>query len=71
LLVGLLGVFGKKNKMAKKGPRQLIALICSVCGRQNYITEKNKTNTPEKLVLRKYCKRCRKVTEHKETSKLK
>jgi large subunit ribosomal protein L33 len=57
--------------MAKKGPRQLIALICSVCKSQNYITEKNKINTPEKLVLKKFCRRCRKVTEHKESSKLK
>ena len=57
--------------MAKKGPRQIIALICTVCKSQNYISEKNKTNKPEKLVLKKYCKKCRKVTEHKETSKLK
>ena len=57
--------------MAKKGPRDIIALVCSVCKSQNYITEKNKTNQPEKLVLKKYCKKCRKTTEHKETSKLK
>ncbi|MGB9706892.1 MAG: 50S ribosomal protein L33 [Microgenomates group bacterium] len=57
--------------MAKKGPRQIIALICTACKSQNYITEKNKTNTPEKLVLPKYCKKCRKVTAHEETSKLK
>jgi large subunit ribosomal protein L33 len=57
--------------MAKKGPRQIIALVCSVCKNQNYITERNKINRPEKLVLKKYCKWCRKVTEHKETSKLK
>lgn len=57
--------------MAKQGQRQLIALICSVCHSQNYVTEKNKTNTPDKLALKKYCRFCRKVTEHKETSKLK
>jgi len=57
--------------MAKKGARQLIALVCSVCKSQNYITEKNKTNTTQKLVLKKYCKKCRKKTEHKESSKLK
>lgn len=57
--------------MAKKGPRQILALICTVCKNQNYLSEKNKTNTPGKLVLRKFCKKCRKVTEHKETSKLK
>ncbi|MCX6817100.1 MAG: 50S ribosomal protein L33 [Candidatus Beckwithbacteria bacterium] len=59
--------------MAKKskGPRGLIALKCSVCNRQNYITQKNRTNTPEKLALTKYCRKCRKHTIHKETSKLK
>lgn len=58
--------------MAKgKGQRQILALICTVCKTQNYITEKNKTNTPEKLVFKKFCKKCRKVTTHKETSKLK
>ncbi|HUS60477.1 MAG TPA: 50S ribosomal protein L33 [Nevskiaceae bacterium] len=57
--------------MAKKGSRQLVGLVCSVCKRQNYVTEKNKVNTPDKLVLKKYCKKCRKRTEHRETSKLK
>jgi large subunit ribosomal protein L33 len=57
--------------MAKKGPRQILALVCTACKSQNYITEKSKVNTPDKLVLKKFCKRCRKVTEHKETSKLK
>jgi len=57
--------------MAKKGQRELLALVCPVCKNQNYVTEKNKTNTPEKLVLKKFCKFCRKRTEHKETSKLK
>ena len=54
-----------------KGPRQAYGLKCSVCGNFNYITERNKVNTPEKLQLNKYCKHCRKVTVHKEVSKLK
>jgi large subunit ribosomal protein L33 len=57
--------------MAKKGPRQILGLVCSVCGHFNYVSEKNKTNTPKKLELRKFCKWCRKHTIHKETSKLK
>jgi large subunit ribosomal protein L33 len=57
--------------MAKKGPRQLIAFKCTVCGSQNYITEKSRVNTPDKMTIKKYCRRCRKHTEHKETSKLK
>lgn len=58
--------------MAKKSEQRIkIALICPVCKSQNYLTTKNKLNRPEKLVLKKYCKHCRKVTEHKETEKLK
>ena len=57
--------------MAKKGSRILIALVCTQCKSQNYITEKNKVNTPDKLKIKKFCKRCKKRTEHKESSKLK
>ncbi len=57
--------------MAKKGPRGLIGLICSVCKTQNYTTQKNKTNVTEKLNLKKFCKKCLKHTIHKETTKLK
>ncbi|MAG59750.1 50S ribosomal protein L33 [Candidatus Woesebacteria bacterium] len=57
--------------MAKRGGRQLYGLVCSDCKSQNYITEKNKTNMEGKLTLRKFCRRCRKQTEHKERQKLK
>lgn len=55
----------------KKSNRFLIALLCSVCGAQNYLTTRNKINRPQKLSLKKYCKWCRKTTLHKETTKLK
>jgi len=54
-----------------KGQRTLLALICQECKSQNYVSQKNKTNTPDKLVLRKYCPKCRKHTDHKESAKLK
>ena len=57
--------------MAKKGARQFIGLVCSVCDQQNYVSQKNKTNTPQKVNIKKYCPFCRKTTDHKETSKLK
>ena len=61
--------------MAKKGARELVALICSVCKSQNYITERNKVNMDTKgkgkLQINKFCKTCRKYTPHKETAKLK
>jgi large subunit ribosomal protein L33 len=61
--------------MAKKGAREIVALICSVCKNQNYITTRNKVNMDTKgkgkLGLMKYCKFCKKVQLHKESSKLK
>jgi large subunit ribosomal protein L33 len=57
--------------MAKKGNRQVFGLICTVCKLNGYISERNKVNTPDKIVIKKYCKTCRKRTEHKENSKLK
>ncbi len=56
--------------MAKKEQRALVALICTVCKNQNYLTNRNTLNTPEKLSLRKYCPHCKKHELHKETSKL-
>ncbi len=63
--------------MAKKGAREIIGLICTVCKSQNYVTERNKINlqnSPKKITkleLKKFCKRCKQVTLHKETTKLK
>ncbi len=58
--------------MAKKDGRVItVGLACTVCGTRGYITSRNKLNTPEKLKPKKFCKICRKVTEHKEIDKLK
>jgi large subunit ribosomal protein L33 len=61
--------------MAKKGNREIVALVCSVCKNQNYITNRNKVNMETKgkgkLALNKYCKACKKAQPHKESSKLK
>jgi len=56
--------------MAKKGSRVLLGLVCEVCGKQNYVTQKNKVNTTESLKLKKYCNQCRKTVDHKEKKKL-
>jgi large subunit ribosomal protein L33 len=40
---------------------------CSVCQSRNYMSYKNKRNDPDRLKLKKYCRRCRKHTEHRET----
>lgn len=57
--------------MAKKGARELVAMICSACKSQNYLTTRNKINMEKKLEVKKYCKICKKATLHKETTKLK
>ena len=41
-------------------------LRCEVCKEENYISKKNKRNTPDRLEANKYCPRCRKSTAHKE-----
>ncbi|MGB6838937.1 MAG: 50S ribosomal protein L33 [Microgenomates group bacterium] len=57
--------------MAKKGSREIVALICSECKSQNYATTRNKINMEKKLEIKKYCKTCKKHTLHKESTKLK
>lgn len=61
--------------MAKKGAREIVALICPECKSQNYVTMRNKINLDTKgkgkLQLKKYCKHCKKITLHKESTKLK
>lgn len=57
--------------MAAKDATVKFGLICSVCGSRNYVTTKNKTENKDKLIRMKYCKKCKKHTEHKEDQKLK
>lgn len=58
--------------MTKKSEHRIkLGLVCKECKNRNYVTMRNKLNTLEKLQLKKYCKHCRKITEHKETEKLK
>jgi len=54
----------------KKWGRINVAMVCSECGRTNYFTSINKTNTP-KLEASKYCKKEKKPTTHKSKEKLK
>ncbi|MFH1408127.1 MAG: 50S ribosomal protein L33 [Patescibacteria group bacterium] len=51
--------------------RILLKLVCEKCKSANYITEKNKVNTTEKLAIKKHCRNCRKTTIHKESTRLK
>jgi len=47
----------------------LIKLQCGKCKRNNYWTRKNKKKIERKITLKKYCKWCKKRTEHKEAKK--
>lgn len=52
--------------MAKKSKYDRIALKCTVCNTKNYFTTKNPTNIKDKLSFNKYCRVCKKHTEHVE-----
>ena len=52
--------------MAKKANRMVLTLACTECKERNYTTEKNRKNDSSRLAMNKYCKRCRKHTEHRE-----
>ena len=39
-----------------------ITLACTECKERNYITTKNRRNTPDRLELKKFCSRCGKQT---------
>ena len=47
--------------------RTLVTLACTECKRRNYTIKKNKSNNPERLEMKKYCRWCRKHTAHRET----
>ena len=46
-----------------------ITLECTECCEQNYISTKNRQTNDERLEMKKYCPRERKVTLHRETKK--
>jgi large subunit ribosomal protein L33 len=55
--------FGDLNFM----PRDNVVLQCTECKSRNYVTTKNKKTTTERLEFKKFCRRCRKHINHKET----
>ena len=47
--------------------RDMITFECTKCKSRNYTSTKNKKTTTERLELKKFCRRCRAHTAHKET----
>ena len=49
-----------------KSNRDLFKLSCENCGKDNYVTDKNRRNMPEKFHIKKFCPKCRSHQPHKE-----
>ncbi|WP_340386480.1 50S ribosomal protein L33 [Paenibacillus sp. FSL E2-0151] len=47
--------------------RVIVTLACTECGDRNYTTTKNKRNHPERLEMKKYSPRLKKMTIRRET----
>ena len=47
--------------------RDIITFECTKCKNRNYTSTKNKKTTTERLELKKFCRKCRNHTPHKET----
>jgi len=56
-----------KDELEVNIMRVNITLACSETGDKNYITTKNKRNNPERIEMKKYSKRLKKMTVHRET----
>ncbi len=54
------------GKSKAKQDRISFTLVCTECGEENYITNKNKKHNPDRLEVKKYCPRCKKETLHRE-----
>ena len=68
-MVRYLRDFEGENQMASKDDRISLTLKCTECGEENYLTSKNKKKHADRLELKKYCPRCKKVTLHREKKK--
>ncbi|MGI8916658.1 MAG: 50S ribosomal protein L33 [Chloroflexota bacterium] len=54
--------------MPKKAENRItLDMACGTCKSRNYTTTKNRRNTTARLELRKFCRRCRQHTVHRET----
>jgi large subunit ribosomal protein L33 len=52
--------------MAKTNSDKVV-LACTECMSRNYTTSRSKKNGTKRLELNKFCKKCGKVTLHRET----
>ena len=59
---------GRTTGFGSSNMREYVWLECSVCGNRNYRTHKE-TRGADRLELKKYCRKERKHTMHKESRK--
>lgn len=50
----------------ERAMRDLIKLSCETCGKDNYVTDKNRRTMTEKFRIKKFCIKCRSHQMHKE-----
>ncbi len=55
--------------MATKGKRKIVGMVSEESGERLYYTTKNTMNTPDKLSLKKYSPKLRRVVTFIETKK--
>lgn len=55
-----------RMRWVKGEKRKEMVEVEKKCNGMNYVTEKHKRNTPDKLELKKFCSTCGKHTPHKE-----
>lgn len=49
--------------------KALVKMQCTACKTTNYFTNKSKAVAEKKMELKKFCKKCKKHTVHKEGKK--
>ncbi|HCX72139.1 MAG TPA: 50S ribosomal protein L33 [Candidatus Cloacimonas sp.] len=47
--------------------REIIVLACEECKSRNYTTTKNRRTHPKRVAYKKFCPKCKKHTNHKQT----
>jgi len=55
----------KRKRWVKDDQKNMVE-VDKKCNAHNYVTEKNKRNTTDRVELMKYCPLCKKHTPHKE-----
>lgn len=57
----------RKNQVEVEVVRTKITLACTECKQRNYNMTKDKKTHPDRMETKKYCRFCKKHTNHKET----